>query len=217
MEAKKVISRENFVQIKAESLSIYDDFLQYKAKTECEKKTKELIVEAIKKEVKNFWRPRFDPSFIDESETDICFVPGKLPAIGKPYYWWKDIAQKYNLKVGTRLQYGAFLGVLIKTLVDEGNTVEWAWNAVCNNSKELGHYWDSKDAKHTFEPTGSRCICGFYDLANTTKYLAEDKETGGFWFAGGFCYAVGEAFPIADICHSTHRIINYGNVGWLVA
>ena len=41
----------------------------------------------------------------------------------------------------------------------------------------------SEDAKYNFEPTGSRIICGFYDLANTYKIFAEDEEAGGFWLA----------------------------------
>ena len=71
-------------------------------------------------------------------------------------------------------------------LVAKGWTCCEAWDAICNDSKNLGHYRNSHNAKHQFEDTGSREICGFFDLANTYKILAEDKEAGGFWLAGGY-------------------------------
>lgn len=216
-ETKPVISCDDFVLIEAESLAKNDAFLQYEPKTEREKKTKQLILEAIRKKVKNFEHLRCDPSFTDDRKTDICFIPGKMPAVGKSYNWWEDIARKLKLNLGTRLQYAAFLGVLIKKLIEEGKTIEWAWNAVCNDSKELGHYWDSEDAKHAFEPTGSRSICGFCDLANTFKILAEDKNAGGFWIAGGYFNCSGDGYPLAYFCLDTNRRIDfYDVVGWLV-
>ena len=145
-----------------------------------------------------------------------------MPAVGKSYNWWYDTAKKYNpernSRLGTRLQYGAFLGVLIKKLIEEGETMEWAWNAVCNDSRELGHYWNSKKAKkHFFETTGSRKICGFFDLANTCKILAEDIEAGGFWIASGNASDHSYDNPIADIFHCSYRISDDCNsVGWLV-
>ena len=214
---KNVHSGIKTILIEAESLSVNDISLQYEPKTECERKTKRLILQAIEKKVKNFERPICDPSFTDKRKTDICFVPGKMPAVGKSYNWWKDIARKLKLKLGTRLQYAAFLGVLIKKLIEEGKSVEWAWNAVCNDSKELGHYWDSEDAKHAFEPTGSRYICGFCDLANTCKILAEDEDAGCFWLAGGDYFLNGYGSPLAGFYHLTGRLNDLNvSVGWLV-
>lgn len=205
--------------IDAGNLSAKDQFLQYRTRTVREKNTKKLILEAIKFGVKSFYRPIYDPSFIDDDK--IQFIAGKAPAVGQPQYWWKNAAQKYNpsrnSRLGTRLEYGAFLGVLIKMLVEEGNSVEWAWNAVCNDSKELGHYWNSENAKHTFEPTGSRSICGLFDLANTYKILAEDVSASCFWIAGGNCGEEGNLSPIASIECSTTCSRNYfSSVGWIV-
>ena len=168
--------------------------------------------------MKNFYRPIMDPYF---TANGIGYASGKKPAVGKSYNWWFDTAKKYdpsrNSRLGTRLEYGAFLGVLIKKLVEEGKSVEWAWNAVCNDSKELGHYWNSKNAKHDFEPTGSRGICGFYDLANTYKILAEDEEVGGFWLAGGSFNLGSSNDPLADLCLYTNRSSDRSHsVGWLV-
>ena len=214
---KNVHSEIITMLIEAEELSINDAFLQYEPRTEREIETKMLILEAIENKVKNFKRPICDPSFTDDSKTDICFKAGNMPAVGKSYNWWANIAKKHNMKLGTRLQYGAFLGVLIKKLIKAGDSVEWAWNAVCNDSKELGHYGNSKNPKNNFELTGSRCIWGFYDLANTYKILAEDEEAGGFWLAGGCCSNFGNCYPLADLNLFTIRIsVDVGSVGWLV-
>ena len=227
-----------FVQIEAESLSMDDEFMKYEPRTKREKRTKELIAEGIKSRVKNFYRPILDPAFdidgIDEIYiywwcmrrcVDPLFAEGivyggwKKPAGGQSCRWWVDAAKKYapsrNSRLGTRLEYGAFLGVLIKKLIEKGKSVEWAWNAVCNDSKELGHYRDSYDARPEFESTGSRCICGFYDLANTEKILAEDEEAGGFWIAGGRYLDWGGGCPLAHLELTTGRRCHEG-VGWLV-
>ena len=207
-------------RVEAESLSLDDEFMKYKPKTEQEEETKALIKEAIEKGVKNFYRPIMDPSFTKTGE-NICYEKGRGPAVGKNYNWWKKVAEEYcperNSRLGTRLEYGAFLGVLIKNLVADGTSISWAWNAVCNDSKELGHYWNSENAKHKFEPTGSRQICDYYDLANTYKLLAEDNESGGFWLAGGNYYDVSFNGPLADLYHRTYCNFYYNySVGWLV-
>jgi len=222
MDVKKNLKTvdKDFILIEAEKLSMDDDFMKFEPVTSEEYATKALISEVIKSKVKNFYRPKCDPSFTEDGK-GIYFVSGKKPALGKSYNWWYDVAKEYNSRLnsrlGTRLQYGAFLGVLIKKLIEEGKTVEWAWNAVCNDSQELGHYWNSENAKHVFEPTGSRMICGFYDLANTYKILAEDEEAGGFWLAGGrYCSESGIS-PLAGLSHKFYRYQNYDySVGWLV-
>lgn len=216
---KKDVENE-LILVEVENLSLNDEFMSYVPKTEEEKNTKLLIIEALSKNVRNFYRPKYDPSYTDD-ETGICFVAGKRPAVEKSYDWWVENARKYdskrNSRLGTALEYGAFLGVLIKKLVEEGMPVESAWNAVCNDSKELGHYWNSENPKHNFENTGSREVCGFYDLGNTFKFLAEDIESGGFWVAGGYFYYQSNVKPIAKLCRGDRRKVGYGcAVGWVV-
>ena len=220
MDVKKNLETNDFVLIEAEKLSMDDEFMKFEPVTNEEYATKALISKAIKLKVKNFDRPKYDPSFTEDGK-GICFVSGNKPAVGKSYNWWYNAAKRYkpeqNSRLGTRLQYGAFLGVLIKKLIEEGKTVEWAWNAVCNDSRELGHYWNSENAKNDFEPTGSRMICGFYDLANTYKILAEDKEAGGFWLAGCDYRNIGGNSPLANLDHCYFRVdYDYCGVGWLV-
>ena len=214
----RILSDDNLILIEAERLSLNDSFMKHKPRTKAEKKAKRLITGAIKAGVKNFYRPIMDPSF---TEDGIEYVAGKKPAVGKSYNWWFDTAKKYdpshNSRLGTRLEYRAFLGVLIKKLVEEVKSVKWAWNAVCNDSKELGNYWDTQDVNHELELTGSKYICGFYDLANTYKFLSEDVENGGYWLASGSYDYFSNIYPIADACYRTDRdcILN-NSVGWIV-
>ena len=206
------------VLIQASKISLDDKFMKYRPKTDEEKAFKKLLTEAIKSGLKDFYRPVIDPSFNDD-KSGICYEFGRKPAVGKSYNWWKEKARELssNSRLGTRYEYVAFLGVLIKNLVESGWSISKSWNAVCTDSKELGHYWNSENAKHAFEGTGSREVCGFYDLANTYKILAEDEEASGFWLAGGLCYGNSSNFPLADLNLYDFRYDDHDyGVGWLV-
>jgi len=212
--------QDAFVFVEASKLSLKDEFMKYKPKTAREEKLNKQLTEVIKNGIKDFWRPKYDPSFNEEG-TGICYVEGKRPAVGKSYNWWNKVAKAFcperHSRLGTKSEYVAFLGVLIKKLVESGWEVEEAWSAVCNDSRELGHYWNSQNAKHAFEDTGSREICGFFDLINTYKILAYDEEAGGFWLAGGIYGNYGDCYPLADLGLWNIQGDNddYG-VGWLV-
>lgn len=79
--------QDAFVFVEASKLSLKDEFMKYKPKTAREENFKKQLAEAIKKGVKDFWAPKYDPSFNEEG-TGICYVPGKKPAVGKSYNWW---------------------------------------------------------------------------------------------------------------------------------
>lgn len=216
------LQEDIFKKVPASELSLEDDFLKYTPKTEQEKQFKRAVKKAIKAGVHDFWRPVCDPSFDDDGR--ICYEPGKMPAVGKKCEWWEKNAKNFcperGSRLGTKYEYIAFLAVLIKELVASGKTLEWAWNAICNDSKELGHYRDSENAKEDFEPTGSREICGWCDLANSYKIVAKNKEGGGFWFVGGSYRDDNHYFY--RYCLSALRSCNhYGrdnciSCGWLV-
>ena len=211
-----------FVCIKASELSLDDEFMQHRPKNVREQRFKDSLEAVICKGIADFWRPRMDPSF--DKMGNIYFKAGEKPAVGKSYNWWRDNAKKFNPKresrLGTKSQYIAFLGVLIKTLVAEGWDIDKAWNAVCNDSKKLGHYWNSVEAKHELELTGSRAIAGFYDIANTPKILAEDEEVKqdyDFLLAGGNYRDYSDNVPLAFVGLS-YRCVDscYDSVGWIV-
>ena len=68
--------------------------------------------------------------------------------------------------------------------------------------------------------TGAREICGYFDLANTYKILADDKEGDEFsggWIAGGDYYYGTGCEPLADLCHEGFpNNPDFSSVGWLV-
>ena len=177
-----------------------------------------MLCETIKSGVKDFYRPVLDPSFNDDG-TGICYEFGKKPAVGKSYNWWEKAAKKFDssCRLGTRYEYVAFLGVLIKKLVENGWSLSNAWKAVCKDSKALGHYSNSWNKKNAFEDTGSREVCGFFDLANTFKILSEDDKTGVlFWLAGGGYYGHSDNYPLAGLRYDFYRDCDRNDsVGWL--
>lgn len=219
--SKKVkVSKDVMKLVEASKLSLNDEFMQYEpGEGTNEERFKKRLTKAIQSgTLRDFWRPKMDPSF-DETGESICYVAGKRPAVGKSRDWWKETAKKIGLQEGTKKQHVAFLGCLIKELVKVGWDVAEAWYAVCSDSKRLGHFWNSVDAKREFEMTGSREVVGFYDLGNTYKILAEDEEeeSDGAWLAGGFYYGDSYSYPLASFEH--HNFANSDQdfgVGWLV-
>ena len=205
-----------FKLVRASELSFTDYFLMYHPKTRAEFKFKDEVRKVIKAGVQDFFCPTLDPSF--DGDERICYQAGTKPAIVKSYNWWYEHAKKYcperKSRLGTKNEYIAFLAVLIKELVDSGKSLEWAWNFVCNDSKELEHYRNSSDDKHKLEATSNREVCGWCDLANTCKFLAKDNGANGFWLAGSRYYG---NRGMADLYHYGYRCGgNVGGTGWIV-
>lgn len=106
-------------------------------------------------------------------------------------------------KLGTEYQYYAFLVWLINKLVCGGWSIKKAMEAIVLNSTDLGHYSNSENAEHELVKTGSRMICGVYDLANTYKLLScTNKEAAVSWCAGGSYDTYGHKHPHADLNHN---------------
>jgi len=218
---KEPIEEKMLVLIEASKLSPLDDFIQHEPRTEREKKLKEKLLLLMETGIKDFWRPNIDPSFT-EGGYGIRYVRGAKPAVGKSYVWWEYAAKQLwperNSRLGTEAEYIAFLGVLIKTMVASGKHIEWAWNVVCNESKDIGHYWNSKDGKCGLENTGSCCTCKiFYDLANTHKILVSDERSGIFARASGSSCSLSKDNPIFsffETCDIRRNLTN--SVGWIV-
>ena len=194
----------------------YAELLKHKPENGKEAKFIANLKEAISKSISDFEVFVNDPS-MDNGK--LQFVPGFKPAVGYSYNEWEELTKENGLRLGTKDEYILFLGWLITGLINEGWAERDAWFAVCTNSKELGHYNNSAEAKdkYDFEPTGSRRIVGKCDLANTRKILAKDEKAGGFWLAGGICNRCGDDSPLANL----FLLINYVNhyddsVGWFV-
>ena len=156
-EANNINSFENFEEmfpvVEASKLSLKDNFMEHKPQTREQKRLKKSLDKIIKEGIKDFRRPIMDPSIDDDG--NITFKEGNKPAVGKNCYWWEENVKAFmpekDSRQGTLIEYDAFLGTLIKYLVDDEKwSVKDAWTAVCNDSKKLGHYWNSENAKHTF-------------------------------------------------------------------
>lgn len=203
------------ITVEGSDSQIYFDMLKYAPASETEKEFLEFLNEAVDAGVKTFKVPVCDPS-IDENGS-LQFVAGCKPAVGYSYNELKEIAIKNGVQLGSKKQYVIFLATIIHRLVEEGWSKADAFFAVCTDSTQLGHYWNSEKARHYFEVTGSRKIAGKCDLANTYKILRNDEKASVFWVASGDYGNFGNFYPLADLCLSNDcdNRCNYG-VGWFV-
>ena len=203
------------ITVEGSDSQIYFDMLKYAPASETEKEFLEFLKEAVDAGVKTFKVPVCDPS-IDENGS-LQFVAGCKPAVGYSYNELKEIAIKNGVQLGSKNQYVIFLATIIHRLVEEGWSKADAFFAVCTDSTQLGHYWNSEKVRHDFEVTGSRKIAGKCDLANTYKILKNDEKAGGFWFAGGGYYGDGGDDPLAylNLCCNYDNHCNL-SVGWFV-
>lgn len=203
------------ITVEGSDSQIYFDMLKYAPASETEKEFLEFLKEAVDAGVKTFKVPVCDPS-IDENGS-LQFVAGCKPAVGYSYNELKEIAIKNGVQLGSKKQYVIFLATIIHRLVEEGWSKADAFFAVCTDSTQLGHYWNSEKARHDFEVTGSRKIAGKCDLANTYKILRNDEKASVFWVASGDYGNFGNFYPLADLCLSNDcdNRCNYG-VGWFV-
>ena len=183
----------------------------------------EAVAEVKEERIEAFYKPIYDPS--DAGDHRVTYMKGMRPATGHSYNWWVKTASNMpavegrHWCVATEYQYYAFLVWLINQLI-KAETLEETLNQIIIDSKELGHYYNSKGSTkaNESEPTGSRCICGIYDLANVSKILAcSNQEAGGFWLGGGCYYGNSDNYPLANLYHDTDVDgDDYDSVGMLV-
>lgn len=135
---------------------------------------------------------------------------------------WEKMLKDYNPSRNSRqmtlTEYACRNLFLIQKLVESGYEIKAAWKAVCDDSRKIGHYRNSAKHKNDSEPTGSREVCGFCDLGNSWKFLAEDpwNEIGGFWIADGSYCCYGNGRPVAAFTHFNNvDFIDLNGVGMI--
>lgn len=203
------------IMVEGSESGYYTELMKHKSKNGQEREFMRNLKEAINAKVESFRVPVNDPSI--DMNGKIQFASGFKPAVGYSYNELEKLAKENGVRLGTKNEYCLFLGTIIIRLMVEGWSENDAWKAMCCDSKELGHYLDSADAKGNFEPTGSRMIAGKCDLANAYKILEKDEKAGGFWLAGGSCNCYGNDDPLAVLSlgrgYDNH---NSNSVGWFV-
>ena len=219
----KSLSDERLMLINPTAQGFYDRVLQFKTEDKDINAFIRAVYEVQEAELTPFWRLVMDPSEIGGK---ITYLKRKLPAIGHSYNWWKDEAEKMPSVedkiwlLGSEYQYYADEVDLINQLVEAGYPLDKAIEGIVLNSTEFGHYVNSKEAKKgEFERTGSRELCGRYDLGNTCKILrCSDVKVGGFWIAGGSCKSNGRGATLADLKYEVKRDFYSRpvSVGWYV-
>ena len=211
---------ERLVLIDPTSEGFFENVLGFNTDNQDIKEFIEAIEGVKEAKVQPFWKPIYDPS-LDDGE--VIFKAGNVPAVDYSFNFWKQQAEKMptvdgkKWGIGTEDQYYAFLVWLVNSLIERGWTIKDSLSAVVLDSKELGHYEDSENAKHDFEATGSREVCGVYDLANAFKYLVSTDKNCTLLGAGGACREHGDTSPLASLLYLRSKDSCYINViGWLV-
>ena len=217
------LADDRLVQINPQEDGFFDAVINFKSTNSHINAFIEAISEVKDAKLEPFYKPIYDPS---EDGDIIAYQNGKKPAVGHSYNWWVETASKMPAVEGrhwhlaTEYQYYAFLVWLINQLVKGGKSVGVALNMVVLDSNELGHYSTSRYSTNgrDYECTGSRCVCGVYDLANAYKILAcSNEEAGGFWLGGGDYIDFADYYPLACLCRFTDVDLGcYGTVGLLV-
>ncbi|MGN1297612.1 MAG: hypothetical protein ACI4VH_04210 [Clostridia bacterium] len=210
---------EYFPIVRASTLSVNDRILEHAVRTTRQAMFKKALIGVINSGISDFRAQIMDPSF--DEEENICYKVGMKPAIGKSAMWWSKqainfIPQKHS-RIGQPEERIAFLGLLIKKLTEIGYTLNEAWSEVCDNSTNIGHYIYSKEAKGTFESTGSRPIGIWCDLSNTCKITLE-KDNRKYYLFGGNCFSKGDTYPLIEKeLVLSPRGRNSISVGWIVS
>ena len=220
------LTDNRLVKIDPQEPGFFDEVLNFKSTNKVINNFIDAVDEVKAARIEAFYRPIYDPS--DAGDHLVVYMKGAKPATGHNYNWWVKTASNMPAVEGrhwclaTEYQNYAFLVWLINQLIKAGNNVEKNLKQIIVNSKELGHYYNSEGSTKgkNFEPTGSRCICGIYDLVNAVKILeCSNQEAGGFWLSGGSFLNNSDNNPLANLSHSTSTYADYNfyfGVGMLV-
>lgn len=215
-------ANQNYIIVDVENLSLDDEFTKFQTQTTYEKSFRGELFTVIKKnKLKNFCKPIYDPSI--SGNQGIAFASNMDPALGMSFKQWFEIARTINpsknSRIGSRDEYIAFLGFLIKKMVEAGVPIEKAWNSVCDDSSNIGVYASEVSFQNVLRKTGSKGICGFYDLANTQKVLLSDLSYAAnyYWKAGGTYKDQGSRKPLVTFEFYTDSITPLtDSVGWII-
>ncbi len=143
------------------------------------------------------WIPVYEPS--QNNGGNLQYISGVNVLRGLNSYNWEEVLRNYSPENGSRMSsITTYFLLLLRLLKDGFATVE----QLADDSKGIGHYGDSENAKHEFEKTGERQLGGLYGFAgNTYKIVKDSESSSGFSLLGGTYYYYGYKWPLADVEH----------------
>lgn len=164
--------------------------------TERQKEFREDVLKALKNKPKEGfrWIPVYEPS--KDVDGNLQYIAGKEVLRNISSYSWERKFQNYSPENGSQMSsITTYFLLLLRFLKDGFATIE----QLADDSKEIGHYYDSIDAKHEYEKTGERQLGGIYGFGGNIFKIVKDSESeSGFSILGGDCYNYGRKYPLAD-------------------
>ena len=194
-QTQRIVLKESrhFVQITKQDREKIAKWLQnQEGKTRTEKRFLELLKEALQKVTYDCWIATMEPSVINGK---ILYAEGEKVGVGFSCRKWKEMAEEYEPKRGSRLAklHELFIWYALR-IVNE----QWSLDFVANNSSDAGNYWDSPHASKCVETSGRRECGGYCDgIGNTDKIVTIESDyaiVGGDYSDCGDDYVVSRVF-----------------------
>lgn len=198
----KIKGRDEFMFVDFTDLSkkdlLYDTNGKKRKFATSEQKTfKENVLKAIENiPAEGFrWISAYEPS--KNENGNIQFISGQVVLRGLSSYEWEEKADSYSPENGSQMaSITTYFLLLLRWLKDGHATVE----QLADDSKDIGHYRNSKNAKHECEKTGERQFGGINGFVGNTCKIVKDPDSGsGFCILGGRYYDNGHEFPASGI------------------
>ena len=140
-----VINENNFFLVEASKLSFEDTFMNYEPRDEFERNLKRDLRYVITSKMEDFYCSRNSP-ILSDSDSEIIAFGNFDGEYHKTYRFWnrvsKRISKEKKSRIGTRYQHSAYLGTVMKQLINCGMSVERVWKEI-HNIKKL--YYLSKE------------------------------------------------------------------------
>lgn len=144
----------------------------------------------------------------------IQFVEGEIPLVGLSSLEWDKMLKKYSpANESAKISKTTYFLLSLRWLKDGFATLD----QLADHSEEIGHYWDSENAKYEFEKTGERKFGGVYGFVGNTCIIVEDPNSeSGSSLLGGSYDNLGDSCPLDDVALIFSPDLEYSNsVSWL--
>lgn len=212
--------------IKIEPANICKPLLKLISKVSVKTNNQKMFLKRLKLSLKQnlnpYEVPTMSPSIPRESNRllnkKLQYMDTQIPATGYSYHDLEDLGSSNGMQLGTLDQYIVFLGYIwLKLTESERVKADYALSCICDDSSQLGCYKNSREnPSSNGEFTGTRFVCGFYDLATTSKILKQD-EHGFYYIVSGDLTVNSSQKPLAYIESETNTQYNHpDSVGWFV-